>query len=90
IVREIICADINESKLSIISGLAYGIDTLSHKYAIDNNLSTIAVEGTGVDVVYPSSNRELYNKIINTNVLIISEFPIGTGPLLYKFPQRNR
>ncbi|MDE4967941.1 DNA-processing protein DprA, partial [Francisella tularensis] len=49
-----------------------------------------AVVGTGVDVVYPSSNLELYNKIINTNGLIISEFPLGTGPLLYNFPQRNR
>ncbi|OIN83283.1 DNA-processing protein DprA [Francisella sp. TX07-6608] len=85
-----LCADLKGSKLTIISGLTYGIDTLAHKYAIDNNLSTIAVVGTGVDVVYPSSNRELYNKIINTNGLIISEFPLGTGPLRYNFPQRNR
>ncbi|MDE4974230.1 DNA-processing protein DprA, partial [Francisella tularensis] len=79
-----------DSKLTIISGQANGIDTLAQKYAIDNNLTTIAVVGTGVDVVYTSSNRELYNKIIKTNALIISDFPFGTGPLLYNCPQSNR
>ncbi|MDE4965792.1 DNA-protecting protein DprA, partial [Francisella tularensis subsp. holarctica] len=49
----------------------------------------MAVVRTGVDVVYPSSNRDLYNKIINTNGLIISDFPIVTGPKIYNFTQIN-
>ncbi|APC92161.1 MULTISPECIES: DNA-processing protein DprA [Francisella] len=85
-----LCTELKGSQISITSGLAYGIDTLAHKYAIDNNLNTIAVVGTGIDVIYPSANRELYNKIINSNGLVISEFPLGTGALRYNFPQRNR
>ncbi|ASG68687.1 DNA protecting protein DprA [Francisella halioticida] len=85
-----LCSDLQNSQISITSGLAYGIDTLAHKFAIENNLNTIAVVGTGVDVIYPSSNRELYNKLIETNNLIISEFALGTDPLRHNFPQRNR
>jgi DNA processing protein len=85
-----ICTGLQNSQLSIISGLAYGIDTLAHKFAIENNLSTIAVVGTGVDIIYPSSNRELYERLLKTNNLIISELPLGTAPLRHHFPQRNR
>ncbi len=85
-----ICTDLQNSQLSIISGLAYGIDTLAHKFAIESNLNTIAIVGTGVDIIYPSSNRELYEKLLNTNNLIISELDLGTAPLRHNFPQRNR
>lgn len=87
---EKLCTDLQSSQISVISGLAYGIDTLAHKYAIKNNLNTIAVVGTGVDIIYPSSNRELHNNIIESNNLIISEFALGTTPLRHNFPQRNR
>ena len=52
--------DLQGSEISIISGLAYGIDTLAHKFALENNLNTIAVVGTGIDLIYPRSNKELY------------------------------
>ncbi|MBK2296331.1 DNA-protecting protein DprA [Francisella philomiragia] len=85
-----LCKELKGSNITITSGLAYGIDTLSHKYALENSLNTIAVVGTGVDIIYPSSNRELYSNIISNNGLIISELPLGTTASRYTFPQRNR
>lgn len=75
--------------ICLISGMAKGIDTQVHLSALNNKGRTIAVLGCGVDVVYPSSNRELYDRI-QDNGCIISEFPLGTQPLPYNFPQRNR
>jgi len=75
--------------ISIISGMARGIDTEAHKGAIKEHGHTIAVLGCGVDVVYPSSNRELYKDIIS-NGCVISEFSPGTHPINYNFPLRNR
>ena len=75
--------------ITLVSGLARGIDTQVHTSALNANTRTIAVLGCGVDVVYPSSNRGLYNKILN-NGCIISEFPLGTRPFPQNFPQRNR
>ncbi|AIT09353.1 DNA-binding protein [Candidatus Francisella endociliophora] len=89
-VTDKICHDLSKSKITVTSGLAYGIDTLAHKFALDNNLNTIAVVGTGADIVYPSSNRDLYSRILQNSGLIVSEFPLGTGPLRHNFPQRNR
>lgn len=89
-VTDKICQELAQTSMTITSGLAYGIDTLAHKFALDNNLPTVGVVGTGVDVIYPSSNRSLYQKIINHDGLIVSEFPLGTGPLRHNFPQRNR
>ena len=88
-VTEELCKELQNSEITITSGLAYGIDTLAHKYALEYQLRTIAVVGSGVDIIYPSSNRALYEKILKTN-LIISEFALGTPPLKYNFPQRNR
>ncbi|MGX9893770.1 DNA-processing protein DprA [Francisella orientalis] len=85
-----LCKELKDSNITIISGLAYGIDTLAHKYALENSLNTIAVVGTGVDIIYPSSNRELYSNIISNNGLIISELPLGTTVSRYTFPQINR
>ncbi|MFS1513212.1 DNA-processing protein DprA [Chengkuizengella sp. SCS-71B] len=73
----------------IISGLARGIDSIAHKSAIDQFGSTIAVLGSGIDVVYPSENKQLYESIVNKG-LVISEFPLGTKPHPGLFPQRNR
>ena len=67
-----LCAELKGNKLSIISDLAYGIDILAHKYTIDDNLNTIytiTVVNTGVDIIYPNSNRWIYNKIISTNAM---------------------
>lgn len=73
----------------IISGMAAGIDTHAHQACLQAGRRTIAVFGTGVDVVYPSSNRRLYEKILD-NGLVVSEYPAGTKPDRAHFPQRNR
>ncbi|NDI33402.1 DNA-processing protein DprA [Chengkuizengella sediminis] len=73
----------------IVSGLARGIDSISHKAAMDHSGSTIAVLGSGIDVVYPSENKHLYDSVANKG-LIVSEFPLGTKPHPGLFPQRNR
>lgn len=74
----------------LISGLAKGIDTVAHQAAIRCSLPTVAVFGCGLDVVYPSNNRALAEEIVACGGLLISEYPLGTPPTKYTFPQRNR
>jgi DNA processing protein len=73
----------------ITSGLASGIDSISHESTIMAKGKTIAVLGSGIDVVYPKSNKSLYSRIVNEG-LIISEYPPGTEPRAGFFPRRNR
>lgn len=75
--------------ITIISGMAYGIDSFSHSYAIANNGRTIAVLGSGIDVIYPKENQKLYYEIIEHGA-VISEFPLHTPPISKNFPIRNR
>lgn len=75
--------------VTIVSGLALGIDSIAHKTALKNNGRTIAVLGNGLDVRYPKRNESLYEEI-SQNGVVMSEFPMGTQPLAYNFPQRNR
>jgi DNA processing protein len=74
---------------TVVSGLAEGIDAESHSATIKAGGRTIAVVGTGVDVVYPAKNRELYKQIL-TSGLVLSEYPTKTPPNRTHFPQRNR
>lgn len=76
--------------LCIVSGLATGIDTLAHRIALDNGLKTIGVIGGGMDNLYPSSNKALFEEIINGNGVVMSECYPTFEPLPFRFPQRNR
>ncbi len=73
----------------IVSGMARGIDTHAHLAALQKGGKTIAVLGTGVDIVYPFENKKLYRSIISSGA-VISEYPIGTKPRREHFPRRNR
>ncbi len=78
------------SNLITASGMAIGIDTIVHKTSIESNSATIAVLGSGIDIIYPPSNKSLYEKIIQNNGLIISEYPPQTIPNKGNFIGRNR
>lgn len=81
--------ELNESNITIVSGLARGIDTIAHRETLKFGGRTIAVLGSGLDVIYPNENRNLANDICS-NGTIISEFPLGTKPNRGNFPMRNR
>jgi DNA processing protein len=73
----------------VISGLAYGIDILAHRAALQEGLATVGVMATGLDVIYPAAHRKTAEKMRETGGLL-TEFPFGTAPDRYNFPQRNR
>lgn len=85
-----ITSDLVSTGFTIVSGMAYGVDTVAHQTAIDTGGQTIAVLGCGVDVIHPRSNTTLYWKIIKKYGLVISEFPIGQFAAKGLFPARNR
>jgi DNA processing protein len=82
--------DLANCGLVIISGLARGIDSVAHKGAVLARARTIAVFGTGVDVIYPRENRKLAEQILELGGALVSEFPLATGPNPHNFPLRNR
>lgn len=81
--------DLVNNEITTVSGLALGIDSICHKKTLDKNGKTIAVVGSGLDVIYPKENRILWENIEKSG-LIISEYPLGTEPIGYNFPMRNR
>lgn len=86
---EKIVAELSVLDIAIVSGLAKGIDAIAHKAALENNLPTIAVLGSGINNIYPKTNNGLALEI-EKNGLIISEYEDQTEPVNFQFPQRNR
>lgn len=76
--------------VTVISGMAMGIDTAAHKGALKADGTTIAVLGSGADVIYPEENERLYNEILDKGGAIVSEYLPGMPPLAQNFPARNR
>ncbi len=85
-----IISEFRGTDICIVSGLASGIDTCAHRSAIENNLSTIGVIGSGFDFVYPTSNKQLFKDIEDEHGLILSEYWPNEEPLSWRFPHRNR
>lgn len=78
-----------EQNVTIVSGMARGIDTIAHKTSLKYSGKTVAVVGSGLDVIYPPENKKLFEQIKGEG-LIVSEFELGTKPDAQNFPQRNR
>jgi DNA processing protein len=87
---ERLACDLANIGLSIISGMARGVDSAGHRGAVTARGKTIAVFGTGIDVIYPRENKKLADSILATGGLLVSEFPVGTFAAPQNFPIRNR
>jgi DNA processing protein len=87
---ERLACDLSARGLVIFSGLARGVDTAAHRGAVSAKGKTVAVFGTGVDVLYPKENSRLAEQILNLGGALISEFPLGTFAAPQNFPIRNR
>jgi DNA processing protein len=87
---ELLSRDLANRGMVIMSGMARGVDTAAHKGALDAGGKTVAVWGTGLDVVYPKENKKLAESIVISGGAIVTEFPMGTFPAPQNFPIRNR
>ena len=88
---ETIGAQFSQANVPVVSGLAKGIDAAAHKGAITHQGGTIAVQGCGIDQVYPKENKKLADEILaHEKGCILTEFPIGSEPAAWHFPMRNR
>ena len=75
---------------AVVSGLAKGIDSIAHQAALDIKIPTIGILGCGIDMIYPKESRQLAVKMIESGNLLISEYPPGSRPHRWHFPERNR
>jgi DNA processing protein len=89
-VAEMLARDLAARRVLVVSGMARGIDTCAHKGALAARMPTVAVWGTGIDVVYPKENKKLAEDILAAGGAIVSEVPMGTFPAPQNFPRRNR
>src|SRR5580658_5581438 len=88
--EKLLARDLAARRLLVLSGMARGIDTCAHKGALAARMPTVAVWGTGIDVVYPKENKKLAEEILAGGGAIVSELPMGTFPAPQNFPRRNR
>ena len=91
-IAEMLTMAISQRGVSIVSGLALGIDSIAHRAALHAGGRTIAVLGSGIDEpsIHPRLHRSLANDILKTGGAIVSEYPPGTPPAQFRFPERNR
>lgn len=82
-------SDLSMQGITVVSGMARGIDSIAHRSALKEGGRTVAVIGSGLDVIYPPENRQLFNDIARSGV-VLSEFELGTKPDAQNFPRRNR
>jgi DNA processing protein len=87
---EILARDLASRRMVILSGMARGIDTAAHRGALAGKGRTVAVWGTGIDVIYPKENKSLAEDILGAGGTIVSEYRLGTFPAPQNFPKRNR
>lgn len=88
-VAEQLASELARAGVVVVSGLAVGIDSAAHRGCIEGGGVTVAVMGTGVDVVYPAGNVRLAEEILASGGALVSQFPDGTPPARYNFPARN-
>lgn len=88
-VAERFTADLSRDGFVVVSGLALGIDTVAHRITVQSGGITVAVLGSGVDKIYPSSNYRLAQEILSSGGALVSAFPLGTPAYPHHFPQRN-
>jgi DNA processing protein len=81
---------LGKAGIAVVSGLALGIDAMAHRGCLDGGGLTVAVLGSGLDELYPASNRFLARRILESGGAVISEYPPGTKPYPWNFPERNR
>ena len=88
-VAEQLAADLARAGVIVVSGLALGIDAAAHRGALVGGGITVAVMGTGVDIVYPAAHGKLAEEIVAAGGALVSQFPDGTSPRRHNFPARN-
>ena len=86
---EKIVGDLAKQKITIVSGMARGIDSIAHRIALKNKSRTIAVLGSGLNVIYPPENKKLFDEIADSGI-ILTEYVLDTKPDAVHFPKRNR
>lgn len=87
---EMLSRDLASRGITVVSGLARGIDTAAHRGSIRGQGRTVAVMGTGIDNVYPKENRKIADEIVGSGGCLVTQFPLGTPPIKENFPYRNR
>ncbi len=87
---EMLSRDLASRGITVVSGLARGIDSAAHRGAIRGQGRTVAVMGTGIDNIYPRENNSLVREILESGGCLVTQFPLGTPPLKDNFPYRNR